>query len=334
MHPRLLTDPLGPDWFLRELQGRSSAALRQAWQQKPDLTACVASPDRLLSMRVGHPIRVPADALAMAGRLDPLLRLAAMAACLPPWANDGRLLAMQVHDEEPLLRSALRLDAPIGASRPVNGVIPDPYCLGSRGFLHFRQAMAANPLPVWSQRRPAVIWRGATTGTKAITVQRLLRNPRFRLCDLTRRWPDRFDARFTSVVQCRDAAAQEAVKAELQEKGLLTARVEPLQMAQYRWIVDIDGNVNSWGLIWKLLSGSCVLRVSSPRAQWFHHRFLAGRHFVPIQADLSDLEQQLDWCFSQPHACAAIAAAGQRLAFEVLEDLGMDLLTALRSSLD
>ena len=334
MDPRLCSDPLGSECFLRELQGQGVSVLRQAWQEQPDLKACAASSDQLLWMRGGEPIRVPVDALAMAGRLDPLLRLAAMAACLPPWASAGRALALQVHDEEPLQPSALRLDAPAGSARPMDGVIPDPYCLGSRGFLLFRRSMAAKPPPVWSQRRSLAIWRGATTGSKAITAHRLPRNPRYRLCALTNLWPDRLDARFTSVVQCRDSAAQQAVTTELQRQGLLAAMVEPLQMAQFRWILDIDGNVNSWGLLWKLLSGSCVLRVSSPRAQWFHHRLQAGRHFVPIRADLSDLEQQLDWCFSNPGACEVIAAAGQRLAFDVLEDLGMDMLTALRWSLD
>ena len=39
--------------------------------------------------------------------------------------------------------------------------------------------------------------------------------------------------------------------------------MEPSDMALHQWIVDLDGNVNSWGLLWKLLSGSCVVRVES-----------------------------------------------------------------------
>jgi len=140
-------DPLAPDWLLRGLEGHLPAALPGAWQQNPDLHACASSSDRLLWMRRGEPIRVPADAMAMPGRLDPLLRLAAMAACLQPWGSGRSALAIQVHDEEPADSTALRVDAPVGASRPIDGVIPDPYCLGSRGYLLFRQAMAATPPP-------------------------------------------------------------------------------------------------------------------------------------------------------------------------------------------
>ena len=332
-----LADPLGPQAFLAELEGGACAALlaplRAAWQQVPNLSGCAPSPDRLLWMRTGEPLRVPADALPMAGRLDPLLRLAAAAACLPPWASGRQALAIQVHDEQPREPTALRVDAPTGRARPDDGVIPDPYCLGSRGYLLFRQAYAATPPPPWRQRRPVAIWRGATTGSQAITPRRLVQNPRYRLCALSLRWPDRLDARLTSVVQCRDGAAQQAVTAELERLGLMAPVLEPLEMAQCRWIVDIDGNVNSWGLLWKLLSGSCVLRVASDRGQWFHHRLQPGHHLVPIRADLADLEQQLSWCWANPAACEAIAAAGQRLALEVLEDLGVDLLSALRWSL-
>jgi len=331
-------DPLAPHQLLVELESQAPAhvlaRLRRAWQQVPDLKACVPSADRLLQMHQGQPIRVPADALAMPGRLDPLLRLAGMAAGLQPWASGRCGLALQVHDEEPCEAAALRLDAPAGCASAQCGVIPDPYCLGSRGYLLFRRAMAAAPPPPWRQRRPVAIWRGATTGSRAITPARLAANPRVQLCEHSRRWPDRFDARITSVVQCRDAEAQQAVTRELEGRGLLAPVLEPLEMAQCRWILDIDGNVNSWGLLWKLLSGSCVLRVESRRGQWYHHRLQPYRHLVPIRADLSDLEQQLDWCLANPEACEAIAAAAQQLALDVLEDLGVDLLTALRWSLN
>ena len=52
-----------------------------------------------------------------------------------------------------------------------------------------------------------------------------------------------------------------------------------------------DGNVNSWGLLWKLLSGSCVIRIRSTRGQWFHHRLRHLQHLVEVDNNLSDLEQ-------------------------------------------
>ena len=51
-------------------------------------------------------------------------------------------------------------------------------------------------------------------------------------------------------------------------------------------------------------------------------------HLVPIRADLSDLGEQLEWCNNHPNECAAIAAAGNALANEVIQDIEDDLVTA------
>ncbi|MBM5808235.1 MAG: hypothetical protein FJ051_00185 [Cyanobacteria bacterium M_surface_9_m1_291] len=341
----LTLDPLGSLAFLAELEGvlapKLVARLRACWQQTPDLARHPFSADRLLWLRpqgdrAEHAVNsdarisVPGDALAMPGRLQPLVALACCAAQLRPWAAGGLPLAVQVHDEAPTQAGVLCFDAPAGAARPELGTIPDPYCLGSRGYLRFRCELQATPPPPWRQRRSLVIWRGATTGSHAITPRRLAYNRRFQLCAHSQRRAAQLDARFTSVVQCRDAEASQAVRDELERLSLLAPPLQPLHMAQCRWIVDIDGNVNSWGLLWKLLSGSCVLRVMSDRAQWYHHRLIPFQHLVPIAPDLADLEQQLDWCFANPAACEAIAEAGQQLALQVLNDLGADLLTALR----
>lgn len=331
-------DPLLSPLFLAGM-GRSwpkRLLLEALWQEPLPWEQFPLTDSGLLALRrqerFEQALTLPANALTMLGRLDPLVRVMQMAHTLGMASQQATPLLMQVHDEQPAQVEALRLDAPAAAARPEQGVIPDPYCLGSRGYLLFRQAYAATPPPPWAQRRSLAIWRGTTTGSRAITPRRLPQNPRYRLCRHSLRCPGRLDARFSSVVQCRDEEAQRAVAAQLQSEGLMATVLEPLEMAQCRWIVDIDGNVNSWGLLWKLLSGSCVLRVISERGQWFHHRLQPWHHLVPIRADLADLEQQLDWCFSNPAACAAIADAGQRLALEVLEDLGVDLLSALRWS--
>ena len=129
-------------------------------------------------------------------------------------------------------------------------------------------------------------------------------------------------------MQCRDFAAQEQVEQRLQHEQLLGPTVHPWHAGLHAWQIDIDGNVNSWGLLWKLLSGSCILRVQSDRTQWFHQRLQPWKHLVPVQADLSDLEAQLDWCFSNRRDCAAIAEAGQALALEVVEEIDDDLISA------
>ena len=107
----------------------------------------------------------------------------------------------------------------------------------------------------------------------------------------------------------------------------MSSTVNPWDAALHAWQIDIDGNVNSWGLLWKLLTGSCILRVESPRRQWYHQRLQPWVHLIPVRADLSDLGEQLDWCSNHLQECAVIAAAGQALAQQVVHEIEDDLNT-------
>ena len=196
------------------------------------------------------------------------------------------------------------------------------------GYRTLRERMQRNPLPPWHERLLVAFWRGSTTGSKDINLNSLELNRRYQLARLSRSWPDRLDARFNRVVQCRDAAARDQVEQRLHHEQLLGPTVQPWHAGLHAWQIDIDGNVNSWGLLWKLLSGSCILRVQSPRRQWYHKYLKPWVHLVPVRADLSDLGEQLAWCNNHLQECAAIAAAGQALALQVVDEIEDDLISA------
>jgi hypothetical protein len=235
-------------------------------------------------------------------------------------------LSLQVHDEDPGL-PCLRFDAPLEPD-DLGPLIPDPYALASQGFAAVRASFSHDPLPPWRQRLPIAIWRGASTGTPQLTAANLAANRRVQLSRFSLTYPRLLDARLTALVQA-DRTVEQALSEQLRQQGLLAPRLTPWQLALHRWIVEIDGNVNSWGLLWKLLSGSCVLRVASPRRQWYHHRLEPWVHVVPVADDLSNLAEQLVWCQHHPHTCEAIAAAGQRLGLEVVAALEEDQRTAV-----
>jgi len=280
-------------------------------------------------------VHLPLGAQTMGRRLDVLLRFCLGASTLLGKRWPAGRFAVQLHDEEPE-EPCFRFDAPAaegpgpasGPSANQGPLIPDPYCLMSQGYQSLRQAFAASPLPPWHERLPIAFWRGSSTGSKGITPANLEANPRYRLCRQSLHLPALVDARFSALVQCADQASAAAVRQRLEQEGLWSPRVDPPVAALHRWLIEIDGNVNSWGLLWKLLSGCCVLRVASPRRQWYHHRLQPWVHVVPVAADLGDLAEQLDWCHSHPDACARIAAAGLELAQQVVNELEQDLLAA------
>ena len=265
---------------------------------------------------------------AMGVRLDSLLKAGTGICTLLRKRHHSGSLVMQLHDEDPLI-PCIRLDASNDdvhdLSRPL---IPDPYCLMTNGYRTLREEMRRNPLPPWHQRLQVAFWRGSTTGSKDIDPYNLSLNRRYQLARLSQIFPDHLDARINRVVQCKDSHSRKQVEDQLHQEGILSSTVSPWHAALHAWQIDIDGNVNSWGLLWKLLSGSCILRVQSPRYQWYHHRLKPWVHLVPIQADLSDLYEQLTWCSNHRQECAAIASAGQSLAMQVVQEIDEALLTA------
>ena len=295
--------------------------VQPVWHPSGSLIRVQLQPDRQPR------ICLPQEAQGMGQRLDALLRFCLGASSLLAKRWPTGCFAVQLHDEDPQ-EPCFRFDAPLQEGVLRGPLIPDPYCLMSQGYGALRQAFSQRPLPPWHERLPIVFWRGSSTGSKGITPATLPANPRYRLCRQSLRWPALVDARFTGLVQCADPASALQVRQQLEQEGLWSGRVEPPVAALHRWLIEIDGNVNSWGLLWKLLSGSCVLRVASSRRQWYHHRLRPWVHVVPVAADLADLPERLDWCQSNPQACARIAAAGASLAQQVVADLEQDLLAA------
>ncbi len=230
--------------------------------------------------------------------------------------------AIQLHDDEPSCPSFL-IDASADQNPDQLPLIPDFYCLGSQGYAALRHRFAE--LPSWHERLPMALWRGASTGAGDLTMQIMHELPRYRICRYAQEYPGWLDARFSAVVQTASAEAERVIRQHLVELDLLRPRMEPNRMGLHRWLVDVDGNVNSWGLLWKLLSGSCILRVESSRQQWFYRHLRPWHTHVPIAADLHDLPEKLAWCRHHQTQCADIARTGQRVAEQVVDNLHNDM---------
>ena len=106
------------------------------------------------------------------------------------------------------------------------------------------------------------------------------------------------------------------VRAELESVGLFREYVPSPQFNRYRYQIDIDGNTNSWpGLLMKLLTGSPVLKVASPRdyRQWYYNQLVPWHNFVPVAADMSDLADKVQWLIANDDIGQRIGAAGRAL---------------------
>ena len=103
----------------------------------------------------------------------------------------------------------------------------------------------------------------------------------------------------------------------LRKAGLIGDKVPAHDWCAKKYAIDIDGFTNAWcNFMQRLKLGCCVLKVGSQMdyTQWYYHKLVPGEHFVPIQADLSDLEEKLDWVRMNAQQARRIAQQGQAFA--------------------
>lgn len=100
----------------------------------------------------------------------------------------------------------------------------------------------------------------------------------------------------------------------------LAGTIPRAQQIAYRWIVDVDGQVRTWGAwAWKMASGSTVLSPESPWESFFTREFEPWVHFVPVANDFADLAERLAWCRDHDDECRRISEAARDRAAEVYE---------------
>lgn len=191
-------------------------------------------------------------------------------------------------------------------------LVPDLYYFTAQGY----ETWSPRTVP-WRARKAQAVWRGSTTGLFYFSVDDLDRLPRYRLCKTLSGLGDAADVALTGVVQTADSAQEQLVRTRLEREGLFKPFLPMEEMSQFRYVLDIDGNSNSWNFMMKLRLGACVLRVDSDWEQWFCDRLRPWYHYVPIAKDLSDAADVLRWCLDNSGECEAIAARGKAFASEM-----------------
>lgn len=191
-------------------------------------------------------------------------------------------------------------------------LIPDLYYFLAAGYEAFEP-----PLLPWTDRRPSLVWRGSSTGLLQQTACGLDDLPRYRMCKYAAQLGSAADVALTGIVQAANPLEEALIHERVTREGLLRPFIPMTEMARHRFILDIDGNSNSWNFMQKLRLGCCVLRVESRWQQWFEDRLTAWEHYIPVASDLSDLMDRAEWCFAHPAECSAVAERGRQVAVDM-----------------
>lgn len=98
-------------------------------------------------------------------------------------------------------------------------------------------------------------------------------------------------------------------------------KLSKFDQMKYKYILDVDGYTNSWeGTVWKLYSGSVVIKQKSIWKQWYYDELKEWVHYVPINNDFSNLEIIINWCIDNDTICKQIAENSRKFVKEKLNN--------------
>ncbi len=171
----------------------------------------------------------------------------------------------------------------------------------------------------WADKIEIAFFRGAATG-------RLVGNQRIKLSKLSHQWKHTsqqglLDAGLTSwnLSDKVDAGGfvHYIVPAELEREGVVLQKKLPMdEQVRYKYLINMDGHTAPNRTSWILSSGCLMLMVASQYSDstWIDRNLKPWMHFVPVKADLSDLEDQILWCRANDDECRAIVKRAHAFA--------------------
>lgn len=109
-------------------------------------------------------------------------------------------------------------------------------------------------------------------------------------------------------------------------------RMSKAEQSDYKYILIAEGNVAAHRIATDLLLNSVILLIDSMYDVWCSHLLKPYVHYIPIKADLSDLEKQLKYCEAHPEKMKAIAHEARSLGLKLLtpKSLEINIVDSLR----
>ena len=164
-------------------------------------------------------------------------------------------------------------------------------------------------LPKWEDRKPIAYWRGCLSGGHAPTT-------RTRVVWELYDFPSA-DVKFTRNHNMDPIHQGRLIYADdtrfYDELRGLDEHVK------HKYILILDGNCIASAHQWVFASGSVPIMVTHPdNDYWFKKYLKPGFHYVPVQYDLSDLKEKIEWLISNDIAAKRIANNAMEFARTIL----------------
>lgn len=179
------------------------------------------------------------------------------------------------------LAHSMKISTTADLSIKSSGIVfqPDFHFIEHLGFSHIIDI--ASKSPSYSNRIPNVFWRGSTTGETSTGCEGL---DRVKVCTISDQY-EWLSFKITRLLHSCDGTNLSSSKMY----GNMTVESEWMK---HKGVLDIDGFVNAWGLLWRLASGSVVFKVDSEYTNAYILKMKPYVHYIPISSNFSDLGSQ------------------------------------------
>lgn len=172
--------------------------------------------------------------------------------------------------------------ATVVKSRPIGEHNANSVLMKLDKFRHFRQTHDAIP---FSEKKAGVVWRGAPNNDRRLSlVKTFSGHPHIDVGTTGKNSPPEWQKPFLSIEQ----------------------------QLQYRYILSIEGNDVATNLKWIMSSNSLCFSPKLRFETWYMEGSLeAGRHYVEIRDDMSDLEEKFEYYERNPAEAQVIVREAQ-----------------------
>ncbi len=169
--------------------------------------------------------------------------------------------------------------------------------------------------PRWEDKKDLLIWRGSTAQAsldgELMRPDNIHRFSRVILCELSQKYPELIDAKFTFFAQGGE---------NIPYLKRFQARQMPFEeLIQYKHHLFIDGNVSPYSASgWKFFINSLIFKPDSPWIQWYFNALRPYEHYIPLQKDLSDLVEKFLWVKNHSEEASRIVRQTREFAVKNL----------------
>lgn len=134
----------------------------------------------------------------------------------------------------------------------------------------------------WERKENKAFWRGGGGGGWGFEFM-----PRLKLVQLSVEFPGWIDAKVTNAFPDRE---------ENLSIPFLSKPVSVAEHLRYKYQILVDGHVSAFSrAYWQLFSNCVIFKNTSPWYQWFYRELRPYEHYIPYEADATDLVQKIAW---------------------------------------